>query len=373
MQQATVPQPVSLVATPEGLMVQWPLDETVVYPWFWLRDHGHDPDTLHPVTQQRQLYTAAVAEDITGTDATLDNDTVSVRWADGGESHFPVAFLARWRDTGYPADPAPERILWDAGVIYREDPVVEHDAVMHTDEGLRDWLEQVLLYGFCRVQGVPTTPEATRQLAERVGYLRETLFGAFWDFTADLARADTAYTNLELRPHTDSTYSHDAPGLQLFHCLAFEGTGGESVLVDGFRIAWELERNDPRAYRTLSRVRVPGQYIGDGARLRAERPVFRHDADGKLVQVSFNNYDRAPFRLPDVEMAEFYRALRAFEDLANDPHYQGRYGLRPGEVLLFDNWRTLHGRAAYTGKRRLAGCYLNREDFESRLRVLGRR
>jgi trimethyllysine dioxygenase len=39
-------------------------------------------------------------------------------------------------------------------------------------------------------------------------------------------------------------------------------------------------------------------------------------------------------------------------------------------VLLFDNWRVLHGRAAYQGARRLCGTYLNREDFESRLRLL---
>lgn len=374
MQPSTDSQayPLSLNATPSGLAVQWPHDETIVYPWFWLRDHGHDPDTLHPLTQQRQLFTAGLPSDVAGEQATLDNDTVIVRWQGGGESRFPVDFLARWRDTGYPADPEPSRVLWDADIIQREDPQVDYTAVMNTDAGLRDWLEQVIIYGFCRVTGVPTTPEATRELAERVGYLRQTIFGDFWDFTADLSKADTAYTNLELRPHTDSTYSHDAPGLQMFHCLAFEGSGGESVLVDGFRIAWELERNHPEAFALLSRVRVPGQYIGDGAWLRAERPVFRHDTEGKLVQVTFNNYDRAPFRLPDAEMNAFYEALRAFETLANDHRYQWRYGLRPGEVLLFDNWRAMHGRASYEGKRRLAGCYLNREDLESRLRVLGR-
>jgi trimethyllysine dioxygenase len=38
--------------------------------------------------------------------------------------------------------------------------------------------------------------------------------------------------------------------------------------------------------------------------------------------------------------------------------------------LLFDNWRVLHARDAYTGYRRLSGVYLNKEDVESRLRVL---
>jgi len=91
------------------------------------------------------------------------------------------------------------------------------------------------------------------------------------------------------------------------------------------------------------------------------------------VQVTFNNYDRAPFRLPDAEMRAFYRALQVFERLANSARLQWVHPLRPGEVLLFDNWRVLHGRKAYEGARRLCGAYLNREDFESRLRLLRER
>ena len=136
---------------------------------------------------------------------------------------------------------------------------------------------------------------------------------------ADLTKADTAYTNLELRPHTDGTYSHDAPGLQMLHCLDFDGEGGESTMVDGFRIAAELRRRSPEQYEAARRrVAIPGQYIGDGSHLMAARPVFRHDHTGELVQVSFNNADRAPFLLPHDEMHAVYEALRAFDLIAND-------------------------------------------------------
>ena len=113
---------------------------------------------------------------------------------------------------------------------------------------------------------------------------------------------------------------------------------------------------------------IPGQYIGDGSHLMAARPVFRHDHTGELVQVSFNDADRAPFALPHDEMVAVYDALRAFDLLANDPASQWRHVLRPGEALLFDNWRVLHGRTAYRGQRRLCGAYFNHEDFESHLR-----
>lgn len=350
------------------------------FPWLWLRDHGHDPDTLHPDTRQRQLDTAAVPADIRATAAapSADGTAIEIRWSDGCDSRYPLAFLHRYASprpadaplAALPADPEDgTRLAWDRASI-GAGPRISHDAVTGGDAGLRAWLADVQRWGFCIVEGTPATAAATEALIRRIGYIRETIFGGFWEFTAGLAKADTAYTPLTLRPHTDGTYSHDAPGLQMLHCLAFDGSGGNSVLVDGLTIAGRLRAEAPDHYDTLSRIPVPGQYIGDDAHLMAARPVFRHDAAGRLLQVSFNNYDRAPFRLPDDEMTAFYAALKAFEALANDPALQWVHRLAPGEALLFDNWRLLHGREAYQGRRRLCGAYLNREDFESRLRLL---
>ena len=157
----------------------------------------------------------------------------------------------------------------------------------------------------------------------RVGYMRETIFGGFWDFQADLSKADTAYTNLELLPHTDGTYSHDAPGCS-------SSTASPSTAPAGSP-RWSTGSGSPassarraRPLRGALAVAVPGQYIGDGSHLVADRPVFRHDDTGELAQVSFNNADRAPFLLPVDEMDLFYDAMRAFEALANDHRLQWR-------------------------------------------------
>lgn len=356
----------------DWLDITWDDRVTSRYPWLWLRDHAHDEATLHPVTQQRQLHTAGIRHDLRGTTVCVVGDQVEVAWSDNSPaSHLPIEFLASFRTPG-PAniDVPTERVLWDAEIIDEQWPSIEHETVMAGDEGIASWLDLVAKYGFAMVVGTPPTIEATEALVRRVGYVRETIFGGFWDFQADLSKADTAYTNLELLPHTDGTYSHDAPGLQLLHCLTFDGEGGESTMVDGFRIASELRANEPELYQVLSTVNVPGQYIGDGSHLMAGRPVFRHDHLGTLVQVSFNNGDRAPFLLPPAQMDAFYEALRAFEALANDHALQWRRVNRPGTAMLFDNWRVLHGRAAYTGHRHLCGAYVNREDYESRRRLL---
>jgi trimethyllysine dioxygenase len=362
----------SLQLDRSSLEVTWSDHVVTRYPWIWLRDHAHDAETLHPVTQQRQLFTAAVAADLTGTAASVADGALRVEWSDGSpDSFLPLAFLERYR-VPQPARAAIDTTitLWDASVIAANLPTVPYDDVMSTDHGVAEWLAKTAEFGFCLAVGTPPTAAATEALLRRIGYVRETIFGGMWEFTADLTKADTAYTNLELRPHTDGTYSHDAPGVQLLHCLHFEGTGGASTMVDALAIADRMRAEAPAHYATLSFVAVPGQYIGDGSHLVAARPVFRHDHTGQLVQVSFNNYDRAPFLLPEAEMIAFYDALRAFETIANDPTMQWRHVLAPGEALLFDNWRVLHGRFAYTGVRRLCGGYVNREDVESRLRQL---
>jgi trimethyllysine dioxygenase len=359
-----------LAPRPAWLEVTWDGDGgSSTFPWLWLRDHAHDEATLHPVTQQRQLHTASIDPSISARRVSVDGDSVVISWTDGGSSSLPIAFLAAHRTPRTPtARIGTDRVLWGADDL----PVAAstpYEAIMDSDEGVAAWLAQVSTYGFAIATGTPPTAEATEALVRRVGYVRETIFGGFWEFTADLTKADMAYTNLELLPHTDGTYSHDAPGLQLLHCLHFEGEGGESTMVDGFRVAAELRATAPHHHAVLSSVPIPGQYLGDGSHLMAARPVLRHDHDGELVQVSFNNADRAPFLLPHDEMLALYEALRAFDALTNDRRSQWRHVLAPGEAMLFDNWRVLHGRTAYTGTRTMCGAYVNHEDFESRVRL----
>jgi len=359
--------------TDSCLQVTWDDGVESSYPWLWLRDHAHDEATIHPVTQQRQLDTAGLPPDLRAASATATNGVARISWHGSDDvSEVPIDFLRRFRVPGAARTAAPvQPIVWDAESIAAAPLRVDHDLVMDSDDGLRQWLSAVATYGFAIVTGTPTTAEATEALIRRIAYVRETIFGGFWEFTADLAKADLAYTTTYLSAHTDGTYSNDAPGLQMLHCLYFDGTGGESTLVDGFKIAEVLRTREPEVFETLSSVAVPGQYIGDGSHLMAARPVFRHDHNGTLVQVSYNNSDRAPFLLPPDDMARLYSALRAFDQLANSESMQWKHVLRPGEALLFDNWRTLHGRHAYSGRRTMCGAYLNHEDFESRLRTTG--
>ena len=336
---------------------------------FWLLDHGQDPARLDQSTLQRTVDTFAIDPTVVATAARIESDDLVVEWSDGSPAgRYSAALVAEVLGLA-PAD-VPRR-TWASGSLPDPLPRHEHDAVVDTDAGLAGWLDDVASLGFGLVRGVSATAEAAERLARRVGYPRQTIFGGMWRLSSEMTdHSDSAYSQTFLEPHTDATYVPDAPGLQMFCCIERDGTGGESILVDGLAAAEDLRATDSAAFATLTSVHVPGRYVEQGVHLRAERPAIRLGRDGAIAQISINNYDRAPFRLPEAEMREFYRAYGAFHRRLNDRSHWLLVRLDPGDALLFDNWRTLHGRMAYTGRRVFVGCYHNREDFDSRRRVL---
>ena len=360
----------------DGLSVRWRDQGESHYPWFWLRDHGEDAASLDPETLQRRVDTFALPDDIRASASAIldDGRTLEVRWPDAPEpSRYSADFLARLAGHAPPEQvPAPgvARRLWSAQSPLAPPPPLSHDAVVETEVGLRACLERLHTFGFAVIEGVPTDEAAARRLLTRFGYIRETIFGGVWRLSAELKEhGDTAYSTSALEPHTDATYCRDAPGLQSFLCLEFDGEGGESVLVDGFALAEALRRDDPESFQTLTEVQVPGRYIEPGVFLWAERPAIRLNGAGEVEQISFNNYDRAPFILPPQDMAAFYRAYRALHGRIVARANWLTLPLRPGMALIMDNWRVLHGRNGYLGTRVFCGCYHNREDFESALRT----
>ncbi|OQD84132.1 hypothetical protein PENANT_c014G06062 [Penicillium antarcticum] len=221
---------------------------------------------------------------------------------------------------------------------------------------------------------VPVTPEATQGLIERIAFIRHTHYGGFWDFTADLTFKDTAYTNEFLGAHTDNTYFTDPARLQLFHLLSHtEGQGGGSLLVDGFEAANILRAENPSYFEALIKYRHPWHTSGNEdtcIQPSAQAPVFSVHPDlNQVYQIRWNNYDRAPkVDWSAAEQQDWYSAARRYNEILQNREIWTQ--LEPGTALIFDNWRMMHGRSQFTGKRRMCGGYVNNDDFISRLRLL---
>ena len=101
-------------------------------------------------------------------------------------------------------------------------------------------------------------------------------------------------------PDYNLFFQTDPCGLQLFHLLSHtNGSGGTTLLVDGFYVASILKELHPESYELLSRIPVPAHSAGESTVLYSPSPpsgypVLGHDPlTGELTQVRWNNDDRS--------------------------------------------------------------------------------
>ncbi|MDB9866051.1 trimethyllysine dioxygenase [Candidatus Thioglobus sp.] len=357
----------------DGLNIFWSDNSSSCFPWLWLRDHSESQVDLHPDSRQRQIDIFSNPPDNAVDDVVLDviSKNILIRWKDESESNLSFALLQESSEPSLPQSYAMNSSnCWNAPNEIKIFPEIIYKDFMD-DGGIKIWLNHIQRVGFALVIETPETPDATKNLMERMAYIRNSIFGGFsvWDNKLENPD-DTAFTSLAIEPHTDGTYVHDAPGLQTLHCIKRDSIGGENQLIDGLAIAEKMRYENPDAFNILCNINIPGRYIKPDTYLEAHRPLFRVNNNGDVIQVSFNNHDRAPFRLENEQMVKFYDAYKIFHNLANNPSRQFEFMLDPGKVLTFDNWRLLHARSSLSGYRQLCGGYHNREDFESKLRSI---
>ena len=354
----------------EGLKVFFSNKSEDTFPNIWLRDHAKDENNWDDRSNQRKTFTAKLNPKIKIKNANISNKGkyIDIIWSDTSNNiKYSSEFLYK-NSINYTRDKNKIKI-WENKEI--KDDIFLNFENIKSNEGFKSLLSKLHSFGFAVIKDCKNNMSSVEFLAKKIGYVRNSIFGGLWSFESNADMADSAYTNEELRPHTDSTYSNDAPGLQLLLCCEYDAKGGDSIMVDGFKIAETIKFKNQNLYDVLTKIDVPGNYTGDGVILEAKRPIIKLDENNHINQVSFNNYDRAPFRL-DPELTKiFYEAISLFDNLANSKQYQWRHILKPGELLIFNNWRVLHGRGSFNGKRKMKGCYINKEDFDSSCKING--
>lgn len=269
---------------------------------------------------------------------------------------MPVAGAVPWLAAGFD----PHRLAWSR----QDDPAARSVA---TTALVRDGL--AIVDGLAG--GSDGVGPSVSDVAGIWGPVRETSYGEVFHVRAEADPVNLAFTPRALNVHTDNPYRRPVPGFQLLHCLVASRTGGVTVLVDGFRAAESLRVEDPAAFDMLAGHRVPFRWRGDGFDLRSRSAVIEVDDRGVVLAVHYNNRSAAPFDLPYDEMSGFYEAYRTFARLLHRPELEFRFKLLPGECLVFDNERILHGREGESDSERyLQGCYIDRDWVHGRVGAL---
>lgn len=340
-------------------------------PAVWLRDNAQDPLTRHRANGQRLLTIHDIPPSLRIAEATLgDAGWLDLTFVPGGHR---TRFTIDWLKATLRAPPPPQAVLWDGA----HQPYRAAWPRIATDElALCDWLAAIASHGVALLSDVPCLSHALLQVIERFGYVRETNYGRVFDVRSEVDPSNLAYTGLGLQVHTDNPYRDPVPGLQLLHCLASSAEGGDSIVVDGFAAAERLKARDGEAFGLLARTAVPFRYTGPDVDLVARAPIIGLDVDGAPTEIRFNNRSLGTPVMPADQVEAWYAAYRAFAELLDSPELQVVFKLSPGELLLVDNRRVLHGRTGFTGAagtRHLQGAYADRDGLLSRLAVLRRR
>ena len=312
-------------------------------------------------------------------------ESITVTYSPGGHrSRFTRSWLAGHALTGdTPGDHRTEdaKRLWPdgdpagpGGPAAAPSTVGDWDRFRDDAAHRASCLRAVLRDGFALIRGVPCRPGMVTAVAGCFGYVRETNYGRIFDVRVEAAPSHLAYTGQALSPHTDNPYRDPVPTIQLLHCQASAAEGGDTILVDGFAAAARLRAIDEGSFRALAHTSVPFVIDDRSTALRACQPLIDLDPYVRVRGVRFSNRSSGTVRRPYPEVAAFYAAYRRWAGLLAHPERALTMRLRPGDCLIFDNTRILHGRTAFTsaGGRHLQGCYADLDALASALAVVDR-
>ena len=367
--------PVAATPIEYGVRVVWDDGIETRFHALWLRENA--PDATHPVTREQALMLHDIPDDLSVVDAGIEaRGVLRIRWSTGEESRFHPGWL-RAHAVEASADPLalPPRTLWGSGLAGCL-PRFDGARILAGDrDELAGWCEAIHVYGLGLLENLPATPDVTEIVPALIGPIRPTNFGAVFDVRSKVDANSNAYTSMALPLHTDLATREYKPGLQFLHCLKNEADGGENLLADGFMVAETLRREAPGLFETASTVPLHYANRARDTDYRFASPMIRCDAHGAIAEVRVSPWLRAPLVASLETVDRTYRALRYFLAISERPVMHVTLKLKPGDMLGFDNRRTLHGRLGYdpaTGERWLRGCYVEREELYSRLRIVAR-
>lgn len=344
--------------------------DRVEIPALWLRERSRSPSQLDLVSEQRLFDPHRLDAELTLLDARADEGSLWVRFSDGHDETFPLEFLAGAID---PDDGFPPAVAWTAEL--GAPPAHDWRGVANDDAALFAALHDFISYGVIVVHDAPTDPDTVLVIAERFGYVRQTNFGRMFDVRSVPDSNDLAYRAIGLGPHTDNPYRVPVPGIQLLHCLVNQTSGGLSTLVDAVAVTDCLRHDDPDAFELLANTVVRFRFRDDDTDLVSNRSIVAVDHRGRVTGLHYSpRMDFVPL-MSAAQTRAYQRARNRLADLLNDPAFEIRFRLDPGQAMIFSNDRVLHGRTSFDvneGHRHLQGCYIDHDAPLSRYRVLTR-
>ena len=365
-----------------GVVVKWNDDHQTFYHAIWLRHSPGFPGSVRPAGIEGRFPT--IASPITPIEADVTPDgNLKIDWNNGFVSEHSTSWL---RENAYDEQTLSQKrravTLWDPGSI-EAGTEFQFSAFVDDEKARIELFEHLLDYGALILRHTPTDPNTIVDIANWFGHTPANLYA---DDPAQpvvgnvkIDPAVTVATNMchFLGPHTDTCWRQTLSGLVLLHCLKAHPGGGRSIVVDGFAVANRLREEDQAAFDLLAKVPLDfGSKVDDKDDWRVLGRIISVAANGQLEGIRYNGNSIGQLELPLELVEPVYQALEKFEAILYDRRLWWQPLLQPGDLLIVDNHRVLHGREAFDpgiGERHLQTCSVDRDDFHNRYRRLAKK
>jgi gamma-butyrobetaine dioxygenase len=360
-----------------SIEIKWSDGNTSNYNFLWLRDNC--PSEIHPTARERTFNLLTVSESIHPESFTISEDnSLSIKWSEGDHSSN---YSNEWlRKNCYTLkNSAPYKTpyqLWDQSIQNSIEKIqINCDEIMNSDEGVTRYLEQLHYYGISLVQDAPTSKKSAEDVLKKISHFRETFFETPFEVINIPNPNNSAYTALGLRNHLDLPYFEIPPGYQFLHCLVNEADGGESVALDGFKVASFMQKEFPEYFKILTETHVKfcnRDYTQNTTRIHYS-PLITLTKDNDFNIIRFSVAYMSIMDCSPDKMDLFYKAYRKFAELLHDKRFTINFRLKAGDIFSFNNLRVLHGRTEFdpnSGERHLQGYYIDRDEIIGRLNFL---
>jgi hypothetical protein len=240
---------------------------------------------------------------------------------------------------------------WKA--LAEDDFTLPIDALEGGDKGAA--LRMLHEHGIVRIRMYGDTPSAQRLLSLEnwVGPAREVQNDTPGKVKSLVPNYDappnTGDSSQALAPHVDGTQDDQTPALLAFQYQTGGKWGAESTFLDTAAMLAELPEHD------LARILTVLARKGCGTCTKT-KGEWSKTFTGPIVQSQYGGLS-VSIRLRDDDLLSVIdECAREFNELRNlvrtwSEHNMTRYTPQDGDIVIFDNWRLLHGRAAVGGSR----------------------
>ncbi|WP_420549483.1 TauD/TfdA family dioxygenase [Curvivirga sp.] len=361
-----------ILITDNGLYVPLGDKGRVYFNNYWLRDNC--PTSFNIKTRERvfdifHLETAPIAQN-----AFLDSQALVIEWQNEHHiSRIPLTTLHAYASGKRRPDPADiPRQAW-YGDHFSEVARFTYDEIQSDKSKLLAWIKAMIVEGVSIVNEMPDSDDALTSLVKKMGTVRPTFFGDYFDVRTHINPTNTAFTASALELHTDVPAEEQAPGIQFLHMRANSVEGGLNLFGDGVAAANDFREIDPEGFRLLSETDIPFFCEHDTYDMRAYHRVIELDKHGEVSGLTISQHMLDFIDLPQEFLDQYYPAFCRFGRLLQSDKYIMKFSLKATECIVFDNHRIVHGRAAYSansGERYLRGTYADRAEMRSTYRAL---